>query len=606
MNWTASRLATTWIGLALCQPLPAQVTQRVSVGTSGAQGASDSGWLNLDSVSISGDGRYVAFDSFAGNLVPGDTNGWIDVFVRDRQAGTTEKVSVATNGTQGNGWSSSPSISGDGRYVTFESLADNFVPNDTNGDLDVFVRDRLLGTTELVSANSSGAPGDAGSSGSSLSADGRYVSFSSFATDLVAGDLNGWSDAFVRDLQTGTTELASLSWTGLQGNDNSGADSISADGRYVAFQGPSTNLVSGGSTSVGHVFLRDRQLATTEIVSIASAGVQGDGSSSSGTDVAISADGRFVVFMSWSTNLAPGDTNGRPDIFVRDRQAGTTECMSVDSSGVPGDSNSELTSISSDGRYVVFRSLASNLVPGDTNGNWDVFVRDRPAATTERSSVSSGGAQGGGTCDAVSISSDGAYVAFTSYSSNLVPADTNTRFDVFVRDRFGGPDFTTLCDPGLAGVIPCPCSNAPSGPGRGCDNSSNTGGAVLAASGGTYLSSDSLQFTTTAERTSALSIVTQWTGPNPGGVVFGMGVRCTSGTFKRLYTKTASGGSITAPNFGAGDPQVSVRSAALGNTILPGDSRWYLVYYRDPNVLGGCSAISTFNATQTGQATWSP
>ncbi|MFN0006923.1 MAG: hypothetical protein ACKVXR_03370 [Planctomycetota bacterium] len=166
--------------------------------------------------------------------------------------------------------------------------------------------------------------------------------------------------------------------------------------------------------------------------------------------------------------------------------------------------------------------------------------------------------------------------------------------------------FTSLCDPGLGGVIACPCSNPPSGPGRGCDNSASTGGAILTAAGGASLSSDSLVFSTSGERPAALSIVSQWTGQVPAGAVFGQGVRCASGTLKRLYTKTASGGSITAPSFGGGDLQVSVRSAALGDTILAGQSRWYLVYYRDGVVLGGCPVGSTFNATQTGQVMWSP
>ena len=150
------------------------------------------------------------------------------------------------------------------------------------------------------------------------------------------------------------------------------------------------------------------------------------------------------------------------------------------------------------------------------------------------------------------------------------------------------------------------CGNPPSGPGRGCDNSSSTGGATLSASGGTYLSSDSLVLTTSGEKPSALSLVIQGTGLDGLGATFGMGVRCVQGPLKRLYVKSASGGSITAPNLGVGDPQVSVRSAALGDTILPGQSRWYLVYYRDPVVLGGCPSTSTFNATQTGQVTWSP
>jgi hypothetical protein len=255
---------------------------------------------------------------------------------------------------------------------------------------------------------------------------------------------------------------------------------------------------------------------------------------------------------------------------------------------------------------VAFQSDASNLVPGDT-GAIDVFVRDRQQGTTVRVSVDSDGAQGNGNSYVSAISADGRFVAFSSNSSNLVPADTNGLYDFFVRDRFGGTSFTSLCDPGIGGVIGCPCSNAPSGPGRGCDNSSATGGAVLSASGGAFLSSDSLVFETRGEKPTALSIVVQGNAVVPGGAVYGQGVSCLGGaTVRRLFVKHASGGSITAPDFGVGESTVSARSAAQGDVIQAGQSRSYLVLYRDSTVLGGCPAGSTFNATQTGQASWSP
>jgi hypothetical protein len=291
---------------------------------------------------------------------------------------------------------------------------------------------------------------------------------------------------------------------------------------------------------------------------------------------------------------------------VHDRQTGATERVSVDSTRSQGDDSSGGPSISGDGRCVAFRSFATNLVPGDTNGVPDVFVRDRQSGTTERASVASAGAEANSGADYPSISADGHRVAFGSLSTNLVSGDTNGRCDVFVRDRFTATNFVTLCDPGLDGVIPCPCSNPPSGPGRGCDNSAATGGAILSASGLAYLSSDSLVFATSGETPTALSIVAQWTGGSATGAVYGMGVRCTSGTLERLYTHSAVGGSITAPDPGAGDPPVSVRSAARGDLILPGQDRWYFVYYRDALVLGGCDPVRTFNASQTGRVTWWP
>ena len=161
-----------------------------------------------------------------------------------------------------------------------------------------------------------------------------------------------------------------------------------------------------------------------------------------------------------------------------------------------------------------------------------------------------------------------------------------------------------MCDPGTGGVIACPCGNPSGGLNRGCNNSSSTTGAALHATGNASLGADTLLLKTAGERATSLSIVAQWIGVNASGVSFGMGVRCTSGTFKRLYSRNAVAGSITAPT--GLDLSVSAQSAAKGDNILAGQSRWYVVYYRDPNVLGGCPPLSNFNATQTGQVTWTP
>jgi hypothetical protein len=219
-------------------------------------------------------------------------------------------------------------------------------------------------------------------------------------------------------------------------------------------------------------------------------------------------------------------------------------------------------------------------------------------------SVSTSGVQGNTPSSNPSISDDGRRVTFWSYATNLVSGDSNNQDDIFVHDG-NATGFSSLCDPGAGGVSVCPCANPPSGPGRGCNNSAGTGGASLAASGIAYLSTDSLVFTTSGEKPTATSIVLQGTTSPAAGFVYGQGVRCVGGSLKRLFVKTAVAGSITAPNFGAGDPTVSARSAAKGDVIQPGQSRWYLVYYRDPSVLGGCPATSTFNATQTGRIDWS-
>ena len=586
--------------LILAAPLAGQVTSRVSVATSGAQASLGAGVSGFEAMSA--DGRYVVLVSSSSNLVPADTNGYADVFVRDRLTGTTERVSVDSGGVEGNSVSTLPAISADGRYVAFFSEATNLVPGDTNAAGDVFVRDRETGTTERVSLDSDGIQGNAPSLHPSISSDGRYVAFGSEASNLVAGDTNLSMDVFVRDRLTGTTERVSVSTAGAEGFDASAAPSISADGRFVVFGSVAPNLVAGDSNGFGDILVRDRQSGTTERASVDSSGVQADGAS---LFPSISDDGRYVAFGSDAANLVAGDTNGTSDVFVRDLVDGNTERASVDSIGSQANGPSYWGAISDDGRYVAFFSYATNLAAADTNGDSDVFVRDRQVGKTVHVSLSSGGIQGNGGSDYGSVSGAGRYVLFNSEAANLVPGDTNGLGDAFVRDLEGAAEFTSLCDPGAGGVQACPCSNPPSGSGRGCDNSAATGGAALSAAGGAYLSSDSLVFMTSGEKPTATSILLQGTTHVAGGVVYGQGIRCLGGTLKRLFTKAASGGSITAPNLPGGDPTVSARSSALGSPISAGQSRWYLVFYRDPIVIGGCPVTSTFNATQTGRVDWS-
>jgi Tol biopolymer transport system component len=405
-------------------------TTRVSVASDGTQGDNWSG-----SPAMSADGRYVAFRS-ASNLVPGDTNGYHDIYVHDRQTGNTTRVSVASDGTQGNeGSGVNPAISADGRYVAFISLANNLVPGDTNGWFDVFVHDRQTGDTTRVSVASDGTQGNGSSATPAISADGRYVAFFSYAFNLVPGDNNLFDDIFVHDTQTGQTTRVSVASDGTQGNDNSApAPAISADGRYVAFSSLATNLVPGDTDGYYDIFVHDRQTGQTARVSVASDGTQGN--ESSGLS-AISADGRYVAFDSYASNLATGDANGYKDVFVHDRQTSQTTRVSVASDGTQGNGASGYRhAISGDGRYVAFSSEASNLVPGDANGYEDVFVHDTQTGQTSRVSVASDGTQGNGTSGyGLAISGDGCYVAFSSEASNLVPGDTNDYEDVFVHDQ---------------------------------------------------------------------------------------------------------------------------------------------------------------------------
>jgi len=588
------------VALALASTSRAQSTRRVSVSSSGQEGD-----LHSTAPAISADGLSIAFESAASDFAAGDTNTFLDVFCRNLSTGQTEIESLAGGSTFGNLSSSHPSISADGRYVAFESGASNLVAGDTNGTTDVFVHDRVLGTTQRISISSSGVEGNSASLHASISADGRYVAFHSIATNLATGDTNGVADIFVRDRLNATTERVSLSSSGAQGDGASINPSISGDGRYVAFQSTATNLVPGDTNGVSDIFVRDRTTGATVRASVNNSQFQSNDLSE---EASISADGRFVAFASPATNLIGPlafDTNGFEDVFCRDLVNNSTGLVSLRTNGVQGNDVSRKPSISADGRFVAFESKATNFVSGDTNDDFDVFLRDRSANTTEGVSLVPTGVPGDKRSEAASISADGRFVAFASYADNLVPGDTNNNQDVFVHDRTV-TGFTSLCLPAADGVIACPCANPPGTSGRGCDNSSSTGGAFFNATGQAYLSADDLVFTTFAEKPSALSVLLQGNALVASGAVYGQGVRCVGGTLKRLFTRHASLGSITVPDFGAGDPSISARSAAKGDTIHPGQSRWYLVYYRDPVVLGGCPAGSTFNTTQTGQVRWMP
>ena len=422
--------------------------------------------------SISADGRWVAFQSEASNLVRNDTNGVSDIFVYDRQTGTTERVSVANDGAQGNGENFSPSISADGRWVIFWSFASNLVAGDTEmcGEetqayncADIFVRDRQGKTTERIRAVGRQGLGG-GNHRLDISADGRWVVFYSWASDLVPEYPHDHWAVFVHDRQTGTTELVSTAADGSWSNGDSVAPSISADGRRVVFVSWASNLVKGDTNKEFDVFVYDRETGGIRRVSISSDGIEGDGESGlvqhqqgwSGGAV-ISADGRWVAFTSNASNLVTEDTNqcDNPitgphncyDVFVHDLEEGVTIRVSVAGNGTPSDGESHAPAISATRRWVAFVSSASNLVLGDTNecprstfaiNCPDVFVHDLQTETTERISVSSDGAQANDISNAPSVSSDGRWVAFASSADNLTEDDLNGFKDIFVRDRLVG------------------------------------------------------------------------------------------------------------------------------------------------------------------------
>jgi Tol biopolymer transport system component len=396
---------------------------------------------------MSADGRYVFFTSEAPNLVAGDTNARLDAFLHDLRTGATTRISVSSTGAEAKpaedafGGSAAEGMSANARYLVFRSDAQNLVPGDTNGAEDVFLRDRRTHRTTRISVGSKRRQGNGPSRFGVITRDGRYVAFSSSASNLVPGDTNAHADIFVRDRKSGRTTRVSVAANGRQANGDSEQVAISADGRYLAFESAASNLVPHDTNNLPDIFLRDRKTGRTTRVSVTSSGKQATGRRySNGSNVpAISADGRYVAFHSDTTNLVPGDTNRTFDIFVHDRVTGKTERVSVGDHGQQASGeNLGALSISADGRYVAFSSLASNLVKDDANDITDVFVRDLRKHQTRLVSLGSTNGQGadaswvGGFGSA--FSANDRYLVFGSWAPDLVPGDTNTSADAFVRD----------------------------------------------------------------------------------------------------------------------------------------------------------------------------
>ncbi|MCH8815338.1 MAG: thrombospondin type 3 repeat-containing protein [Chloroflexi bacterium] len=414
------------------------LTERVSTDSSGVQGNDRSG-----SPRLSETGRYAAFSSDATNLVPNDTNGVEDVFLVDRDTDQIEFVSVNTAGEIGNGYSLSYGMTDDARYLVFVSGATNLVVNDTNGVSDLFLRDRQSGTTERVSIGAGGTEGDGETLRGSLDGFATRSAFQSNATNLVPSDTNSEWDIFVRDLGAGTTIRASVSDTGAEGDGRSLGGVLSWDSRYVAFYSTSTNLVPGDTNGNADVFIRDMQLGTTERVSVGTNGEEGD--FDAGATFGVSQHGRYVAFSSSATNLLSPPVDacpGKPKcgrIYVRDRTLGTTTLVSEAEDGTDPDDTSGEVTISRDGTRVVFSSWATNLVPDDTNGTLDVFVKDLSTGSLEIVSVASDGSPAAGGSGNGTISGDGLVYGFQGYASNLVLGDTNGVSDAFVREPNSDP-----------------------------------------------------------------------------------------------------------------------------------------------------------------------
>jgi hypothetical protein len=398
--------------------------ERISVSSIPTEANGASEWSM-----ISRNGRFVVYHSTASNLVPNDTNNVQDVFLYDRLFRTTERVSNGFGGVQGNNRSQFGDLSSDGRYIVFHSEATNFVPKDTNNAWDAFFLDRITGQFERISVSTTGQQANGLSIFPDISGGGRFVSFYSQATNLVPNDTNNVDDIFLRDRLTGTTERISVSTAGVQANAPSIFQDLSVDGRYTVYESEATNLVPNDTNNVWDVFLYDRIGQTTERISVNSTGQQGDGRSSYAI---ISTNNRYVTFVSYATNFDPDDPTPNGDIYVRDLISETTELISRGLNSQPSNGESHYPVISNDGRFIAYHSEASNLVPGDTNNAADVFLYDRQTESTKIVSLSITGQQGNDTSNLPTISDNGRFLVFHSWASNLIFGDTNGAIDIFL------------------------------------------------------------------------------------------------------------------------------------------------------------------------------
>lgn len=426
------KIIPLFIAVTLVSSLPAQQIELVSVSPSGVQANAKS-----ERPFVSADGSIVVFQSSASNLVAGDLNFVADIFCFNRATLALDLVTASTTGGLANGPSERPICSADGRYIVFASDASNLVVGDTNLARDVFLTDTLLGTTTLISKTTAGIQGNGFSTRPDMSADGRYIVFRSGATNLDGLDLNGIvDDVFLHDTVTGVTEMVSRDSLGVQGNAASDRPCISDDGNIISFWSDSSNLVVGDLNFVRDIFVIDRLAGTTSLASVSSAGVQGNAISSR---PAVSGDGRFVAYRSTASNLVAGDVNLVGDVFMHEIATGATTLISKSTAGVQGDALSSIPQMNYDASIVVYRSDATTLDLSDINLTEDVFRYEVATGTTTLISRTTNGGLGNGKSSRPTISADGSIVAFQSHADNMVASDTNLVLDAFFWDESAVP-----------------------------------------------------------------------------------------------------------------------------------------------------------------------
>ncbi|MFO1009434.1 MAG: hypothetical protein U1F29_05160 [Planctomycetota bacterium] len=591
-----SRRLLVLLALSSCIAAPGKAWQGSQVLTlvsapPGLAGPSD----DSTAPTLNGDGRIVAFESFSAVFVANDTNSARDVFVLDRSTGVYERVSVGPAGQQ----SSSPSqshpcsISPDGRYVTFVTSSTNFWPLPSGAQKNVFLRDRVAGTTELAALTSAGTPLNQGAEWGVTSGDGRFVAFGSMFSNLVVPGVpqSSTGHVYLRDRLLGATTVVDRPMVGAQWTGTSVVVAITPDGRYVLVRTTSSTLVPGDTNGREDTYLYDRVLDQLELASLTDAGGIGEYDQRA---AGVSDDGRYVLFISGSPAFVPGGPNpvgGRFRVFVRDRVTQRTTCVSVNTAGDLADNHSIDARISGDGRFVVFLSSARNLAR-DTDPYSDVFVRDLWMSTTTRLSVGPNGEHPTVGYEAPSVSGDGRAFGFAGQAGFFNEMGKS----VYVVARRNA--VTPLCfadsEPDAVGL--CPCSN-PGGARRGCANSS-TAGAVLGCFGS--VAPDQLRLTVTGLPAGSVALFVQGDAVEASGVPFGVGLRCAGGILLRLAARSIMGSGAMFPSPGEGT--IHDTSSGLGVPLGAGTVSTYQVLYRDPGTTA--CGIQPWNASSALLVTW--
>jgi TolB protein len=530
--------------------------EQVDVSSAGVQG---NGFCF--EVAVSANGRYVAFSSASTNLVPGDVNGWSDAFVRDLETGSTELVSLDASGHQGNGDVRVHEVSADGRYVVFTSWANNIDPLDADTMGDVYVRDRLLNTTELISVRSLPAPSLFHCWYAAMSADGRYVAFSTADGNVLPGDINDAGDVFLRDRLLAKTTFVSLSSTGELGNNGSDAPSMSANGSQIAFLSSAENFYPDRAPGPGlttHAYVRDTTTDLTIPVDVTPTGRLGNDDANM---VAICPDGSTVVFHSYATDLL-GYPVGPGTAYVRDWS--TPSPVSIPyASSKPGGGFDFTPELSWNGRFIAFDSAYPYWVAKDLNPSSDVFLRDQATAITSQVSTHGPGHSAGDQVRDPSVSDDGRVVAFRSKSTTLVAGSTPNIFHLFVR----------ICDP-APGLVFCYPTESP----QGCLPSMSAQGQSSGSTGAGH----SISVQNTVNDQIGLFVY----GTSGSGVaLFSNGFFCLQGPVIRLPAQ-ATGGSLPPSSDCTGGLQLdfnSVIASGQDPLLVTGTPVYLQSWTRDPS-----------------------